>query len=170
MRDYDVHIGVIGSAVGTKGYVRIRYFTENSKDIENFDRIFDSEGNVYKIKMISEKKDNSILASIEGVNSRKEAERLNNRVLMIRRSSLGELSEGEYYHIDLLGSKVYEVDGTFLGVVKSVYNHGASDIMEIFNNINGHYISYPITKEFIVEMRLDKKEITVHKMEEFEGI
>ena len=39
--DYDICVGVITSVNGVKGYVKIRSFTDNPKDLANFKKLFD---------------------------------------------------------------------------------------------------------------------------------
>ncbi|NCV31191.1 MAG: 16S rRNA processing protein RimM, partial [Rhodobacteraceae bacterium] len=51
--------------------------------------------------------------------------------LFVPRSRLPDLPDDEYYYSDLEGLEVFDTGGAALGQVKSVHNHGASDLLEI---------------------------------------
>lgn len=52
-------------------------------------------------------------------------------MLTVPRDSLPPLSEGEYYHADLIGLAVVDTEGASIGIVIAVENFGAGDILEI---------------------------------------
>ncbi|CAL7962205.1 Ribosome maturation factor RimM [Alphaproteobacteria bacterium] len=166
MLDYDVVIGSITSTVGVKGYVKIRCFTKSPRDIESFAHVFDKNGNSYRIKVISIKKQD-VVALIENVNSRQEAEVLRNVHLMIKRSALPSIGDDEFYYADLFGMVVH-VSNTMqkIGVVRQVANFGASDILEIYNKYTEKTIYYPFTKNFIQDVNMRQRYIIVSPIEE----
>lgn len=164
--DYDLCVGVITSVNGVRGYVKIRSFTENSKDICAFKQIFDKETNSqYKIRLISAKKD-YIIAGIDGISSREEAEKLRNTKLYIARTELPSLKKEEFYHADLIGMDVKTDEGISLGVVRNLVNFGAGDILEIQDPITEKVSFYPFNKQFILEVNKQDRVITATALEE----
>jgi 16S rRNA processing protein RimM len=165
--DFNICVGVITSVNGVKGHVKIRSFTQKSSDIANFNHIFDPESKKeYKISVVSAKKD-YIIAGIEGVNSRNDAERMRNTQLFIKRSELPEAANNdEYYHADLIGIQAKAQDGRPIGVVKNVLNFGAGDVLEIYNASTEKTSYYPFTKQFVPELDVPAGILTLMPLEE----
>ena len=162
----DLCIGVITSVNGVKGYVKIRSFTENSRDIVAFKTIFDNNtNNQFKIKLISAKKD-YIIAAIEGISSRNEAEKLRNTKLYISRDELPKLSDKQFYHADLIGMNVITTENINVGSVINLLNFGAGDILEIHSASTGKTIFYPFNNQFIKSINTPQKVIQVEALEE----
>jgi|GEM_PF-48446 len=161
--DSDVYIGIITSAHGIKGQVKIKTFTENPKDVSSFKKIFDQFGNPLNIKIHSVKS-GFVIASVEGVADRNQAEALRDVKLYIPRSALPEPSENEYYHQDLIGLEVHYTNGAVAGKVKAIENFGAGDVMEIADRGKSFY--YPFNRNFVQDVSLEKGLVIVELLEE----
>ena len=68
---------------------------------------------------------------MSGIVSKEEADALKGTDLFVPRDRLPSLPDDEFYHADLVGLTVYDTGGALLGEVRSVQNHGASDLLEI---------------------------------------
>ena len=163
--DPDLCIGVITSVHGVKGYVKIRTFTDEPSDIEQFSHIFDDAGASYELKIKIPKKD-YIIASIEGVISRNHAEKLRNTKLFIKRSELPDLSQDEFYHADLIGMEAVSTEGDTVGIVKNITNFGAGDILEIYDLSSEKVIFFPFKKQFVPAVDVLQRKITLNPLEE----
>ncbi len=162
----DICIGVIAAANGIKGYVKIKCFTENPEDVASFSEVFDPlTKRVFDIKIVGVRGD-CVIASIAGVKSRNEAEKLQNIRLYIKKSELPEPGAQEFYHNDLIGCKVQFEDGLVIGEIKNVHNFGAGDLIEIHDSLSNKGIYYPFSKDFIVDVNLSKKFITISRINE----
>jgi 16S rRNA processing protein RimM len=151
----NVYIGTITSVNGVRGNVKIRIFTSSPTDIENFKKVFDENGNTYSFKVLIEKKD-YIIASIEGVNSRNEAENLLNTSLYVDRKDLPEAAEEEFYYADLIGLEVLDDADKLVGKVCSVVNYGAGDIIEITPPQSEKTFMVPFSKVSFPKVDLQK--------------
>ncbi|MDF3047458.1 MAG: rimM [Candidatus Midichloriaceae bacterium] len=157
--DPDICVGMITSASGIKGYVKIKCFTENPEDIATFKHVFDLEQDRdFSIKIISVR-DTYVIASLAGITSRNEAEALQNTKLYIKRSELSISAEEEFYHADLLGCKVYFENELLVGEVKNVCNFGAGDLIEIHDAVANKDFFYPFNKEFIKSVDIESRVI-----------
>jgi 16S rRNA processing protein RimM len=163
--DQDICVGVITAVNGVKGYVKVRSFTNNPKDIAEFAKIFDENNNEYKLSIVTSKKD-YVIVGIKGVTSRNEAERLRNIKLYIKRSELPEPGNDSYYHADLLGAEAVLSDGTKFGVVKNIVNFGAGDIIEIYDHNSEKTVYYPFTKQYVPDVNLKDKRVILEPLEE----
>lgn len=161
--DFTMCIGTITSVNGIKGYVKIRSFADKPHDFSLFKHIFDINGKQYKINIITSKGD-SILAAVEGISSRDEAEALINTQLFIKRSELSELSQDQYYYAELLGITAQLSDGKQVGVVKNVLNFGAGDILEIYDIASKDTFYYPFTKQAVTQVNLEKNYIVLSQL------
>ena len=73
----------------------------------------------------------TVVAKLEGVESREEARRLKGAGVSLERSRLPDPGDGHYYLSDLVGLEVVNEQGERLGVVKKLFTNGAQDVMEI---------------------------------------
>ncbi|MFI4984238.1 MAG: ribosome maturation factor RimM [Rickettsiales bacterium] len=161
----DICVGVITSVSGVKGNVKVRSFTENLDDICHFSYVFDESSKQYKVSLVSKRKD-FIIAAIEGISNRNEAETLRNTMLYIKRSELPAVKSDQFYHTDLIGSEAKLEDGGFIGSVKNILNFGAGDIIEIYDVAAERTIYYPFSKQFVVNVNTDAKSLILKPLEE----
>ena len=92
---------------------------------------------------------NGLSARMSGVISKEDADKLRGTRLFVPRERLPELLEDEYYHTDLIGLIVQNLEGSNIGRIKSVLNHGASDLLEIENKRENNSILVPFTREIV---------------------
>ena len=163
--DPDICIGVITSVHGVKGYVKIRTFTNKPTDVTSFNNVYDEDGNTYKVSVVFPKKD-YLIAAIEGINNRNQAEPLRNTKLYIKRSELPTPKNNEFYHADLLGMEARSSDDSKFGIVKNVVNFGAGDILEIYDITSEKVVYYPFKKQYVPTIDINQRYITVNPLEE----
>ncbi len=72
--------------------------------------------------------DKAILISFEGYSNREEVSLLTNQLVHIQNKQLPELPEGEYYHHQLIGLRVVDENGAFLGMLEEILETGANDV------------------------------------------
>ena len=82
---------------------------------------------------VSEAKAHSgaVVAKLDGLQSREQAQALRGREVCVRREALPPPGEGHYYLDDLVGLEVVNEQGERLGVVKRLFSNGAQDVMEV---------------------------------------
>ncbi|CAA9892316.1 Ribosome maturation factor RimM [Candidatus Methylobacter favarea] len=71
----------------------------------------------------------AIIAQLEGVNDRDQAASFIGWDVFIRHEQLPEAADGEYYWSDLIGLKVETIEGDQLGIVDSLLETGANDVI-----------------------------------------
>ena len=87
-----------------------------------------------------------MLASIDGIKDRTDAENLERSKLWIDRSALPAAADDEIYVEDLVGLPVHDTCGHHVGSVKSVENYGAGDLLDV-SLTSGQNILVPYTPE-----------------------
>jgi 16S rRNA processing protein RimM len=126
-----VCVARIGAAHGLRGEVRLWTFTEDPLAVKRYGPLSTGDGaRQFEVTHARPAKDH-LVATLKGVTTRDEAERLNGTDLYVARDKLPTTDEGEFYHADLIGLAAVDGAGTLLGTVAAIHNFGAGDIIEI---------------------------------------
>lgn len=126
-------LGRILGAFGIQGWVRIRPFTES------FDGLLEQpqwtlrlRGNERQIAVEECKPHGgALLAKLEGIADRTDAEGLRGADVTVRREQLPAVEAGEYYWNDLIGLVVRNVRGVELGRIKGLIAAPAHDVLQV---------------------------------------
>jgi 16S rRNA processing protein RimM len=114
-----------------RGAVRLWTFTEDPLAVTRYGPLSTEDGTRrFEVTSARESKGH-LVATLKGVTTREEAERLNGVELYVAREKLPATDEGEYYHADLIGLAAVTGQGEPLGRVVAIHNFGAGDILEI---------------------------------------
>jgi len=73
----------------------------------------------------------SVVAKLDGIETREQAMRLKGARVAIERAALVDPGEGHYYLADLVGLEVRNEQDEVLGTVKQWLSNGAQDVMEV---------------------------------------
>lgn len=132
-------VGKIVAPQGLQGEVRVQTFTASPEDFKKITVQSDKfKSSDFKFVRLLNPTSDVIIAKIAGFDDRNSIENLRGTELFIDRDSLPELKSGEYYQTDLIGL-VVEKNGIKIGVVDSIQNFGAGDILELDN---GEMVSF----------------------------
>ena len=147
-----IELAAITGAHGVSGEVRLKLFGEG---VEALSRIKSFNEGKFTLKKIRSDNKGGAVARLAEVQTRNEAEKLRGTVLTAPRDALPTLDEGEYYHTDLIGLAVVTDAGDAVGIVTSVENFGATDILEIRKEPpppkGMKSFMVPITREAVIE-------------------
>src|ERR1700719_462627 len=121
----------IGAAHGVRGAVKLWTFTEDPLAVRRYGPLATKDGaRRFEVTHAREAKDH-LVATLKGVATREDAERLNGIELYIAREKLPATDEDEYYHADLIGLAAFTAANEPIGRVLAIHNFGAGDIIEI---------------------------------------
>ena len=121
----------IGAAHGVRGAVKLWTFTEDPLAVKAYGPLMTKDGaRQFEVTSAREAKGH-LVATLKGVATREEAERLNGIELYVAREKLPATDEDEYYHADLIGLAAVNAANEPLGRVIAIHNFGAGDIIEI---------------------------------------
>ena len=146
-------IGVITSAHGVRGEVRVKSFTADPDNLPSYGPFTDASGvDVYNINVTGHSR-GLLLGRVNDVRDRNSAEALVGTELYINRDILPPAEDDEFYYADLVGLNVLLESGEVYGRVRSVQEYGAGDVLEIMG-LNGQTSLLPFTREIfpVVEM------------------
>lgn len=118
------------------------------------------EGAIFKIASIAF--GNKVIAYLEGINSIEEAEKIIPFDIKVDRDLFPTPDEDEIYLGDLFGFKVVDESGTEVGVLHEVYDN-SSQLVFVVKAVNGELIDIPKVSEFVKDIDVDQRKITVKK-------
>ncbi len=125
-------IGAIAGAFGVRGELRLKSFTATPEDIATYGAVETEDATQkFTITLTGQITKGALIARLSGIATKEQGDALKGVRLFVDRTCLPELPDDEYYHTDLIGLEVYDTGGALLGRVKSVLNHGASDLLEL---------------------------------------
>jgi len=127
-------IGRIVKLHGVKGKIKVDYFGEEPSQISQYREVWveDRTGRLtsYEILGVTPQPPRLIL-QLKGVQSADEAQALVGKTISVRRESLPDLSDGEYYWFEIIGMEVEADNGTHLGRVQEIIPTGSHDVYVI---------------------------------------
>lgn len=162
-------LGVIAGAHGVRGLVRIKSFTEAAEDLTAYGPLSDEAGaRRFELTVTGRAKD-ALLARVEGITDRDQAQALKGTRLYVARDALPALDEEEtYYHADLIGLAAEDRAGRPLGKVRAVHNFGAGDLLELDGGLDGPPFLLAFTKAAVPVVDLAAGRIVVEPPDETE--
>ena len=165
--DNAVLLGVVLSAHGLKGEVKLKTFTEEPEALLRYGAVTLSDGRALEIETLRAVKADEALALFKGISGRDAAESLKGQRLFVSREALPEPEEEEFYHADLVGLVVEDEAGKRIGTIAAVHNFGAGDVVEIVRETGGsQFVSF--TRAAVPLVDLKAKRIVVAAIEETE--
>ena len=163
MPDDYILLGEISGVSGLKGWVKVFSHTSPRLQITEYKQWFlQKKGNdqwqTVKLKG-GKAQGKNIIASIEGVQYRDQAEALIGSTIAVSSDQLEKLSEGEYYWKDLIGLNVENTEGVKLGKIDWLFNTGSNDVITIKGkNAEGenveHLVPY-IIDDYVISVSLE---------------
>src|SRR3984957_11826149 len=168
MSPAQICVARIGAAHGVRGAVKLWTFTEDPLAVKHYGPLTTKDGaRQFEVATAREAKGH-LVATLKGIATREDAERLNGVELYIAREKLPATSEDEYYHADLIGLAAVTAADEPLGRVIAIHNFGAGDIIEIAPS-SGTTMLLPFTNAVVPTVDLANGRVVIALPEEIEG-
>ncbi len=153
-----VCVAEIKGVFGIQGAVRLASFTENADSCFTYAPFWIGERpeNAREQVLTPEtwrKKGPGFVVTFREIATREQAEGFKGVSLYVDRDKLPPPEEDDFYHADLIGLKVHNLQGELLGHVHAVHNFGAGDILEITPQ-QGPGWMIPFSKSAVVQLDL----------------
>jgi 16S rRNA processing protein RimM len=103
-----------------------------------------------------------LLIGFDSINNPETAGEFANQLVYVRADDRPPLSQGEYYHHELIGLCVVSDDGLLLGLLSSFLPTGGATPVFVIRSAVGQEILIPWTDEIVREVNLIDGEIIVH--------
>ena len=158
----------IGAAHGVRGAVKLWTFTEDPLAVLHYGPLATKDGARQFVVTQAREAKGHLVATLKGIATRDDAERLNGIELYIARDKLPETDEGEYYHADLIGLAAVNAADEPLGRVIAIHNFGAGDIIEIAPP-QGSTLLLPFTNAVVPTVDLAGGRVVIELPAEIDG-
>jgi 16S rRNA processing protein RimM len=159
-------VGHILGAQGVKGWVKIFSNTSPRVNIVSYSPWLVEWGTgLRKLGVEGRLQGKHVIARLEGVEDRTQADELFGRQLYIKQDQLPRLDEGEYYWSDLIGLAVVSLQGESLGKVVSMMETGATDVM-LVNGERERLIPFAMG-DIVTEVDLENQRMVVDWLPEY---
>ncbi|MBT8059518.1 MAG: ribosome maturation factor RimM [Gammaproteobacteria bacterium] len=160
-----VPLGHVSGVHGIKGWVKIHSLTEPREAIFDYQPWLLGESHEAVRVQQGKKHGNRLIALLENIEDRDQAEALVNRAIAVYRDQFPELPGGEYYWTDLIGLDVALEDGTALGTIRDLMATGAHDVL-VVQGERERLVPF-VPGEYVKHVDLDKGIVVVDWDPEF---
>jgi 16S rRNA processing protein RimM len=131
-----VEMGRISAPFGIKGWIRVQTYTRaihGSNSLASYPVWWISgDGGWREVKVEqSQAQGADVVAKLAGMDDRDVAAALKGQQVAVAREALPPAAKGEFYWADLVGLRVRNTEGLDLGVVTSMMETGANDVMVV---------------------------------------
>ncbi len=155
---------VIGKAVkafGIRGEVKIKPFTESLEVFEQAESLVFGMSPYKVLKARIHK--GAVLATLEGIDTPEKAKELAGSLVKTDPENIPSPEEDEYYWFELIGMRVFTLDGRDLGEVTQVIRTGANDVLQVEGSFGEVLI--PVIEDVVIHVDTDKGEMTVDPLD-----
>ncbi len=117
------------------------------------------DGQAHRIKRFSGPPGGKAALKLEGINSRTDAEEIRGQFLMVTEDMVPPLTDGDFYHFQIINAKVYTQEGEYLGIVTQILSTGSNDVYIV--TLDGKELLIPALYDVIKEVDVSGARITV---------
>jgi 16S rRNA processing protein RimM len=161
-------IARIGAAHGVRGAVKLWTFTEDPLAVKAYGPLLTKDGaRSFEVTTAREAKGH-LVATLKGIATREDAERLNGLELYVAREKLPATENDEYYRADLIGLTAVNAANEPIGRVTAIHNFGAGDIIEIAP-AHGATMLLPFTNAVVPSVDLAAGRVVIELPDEIVG-
>jgi 16S rRNA processing protein RimM len=137
-----VIIGKVISTHGIHGWLSILCFAHPPENLKDYDTFIFSDDlvrhiDITDIKVMPKK----VIIKIKDYDSITSSENILGKDILINKSDMPILAEGEYYWRELEGLEVMTSKEKFLGIVDFIFNNGSNDVLAVKHNNKYIYIA-----------------------------
>lgn len=156
-----VTLGEVTSPFGAHGCLKIQSFTDPPEALFNYPRLYYQLQGYWLSLTITEydTHKNHFIITTPQVESLEQAQNLTHCPISTPRSELTDTPQNQYYWHDLLGFKVYNQQGDYLGPVCQFLPTGSKDVMVIEGQ--KRYLIPFVVDIFVLKVDIDNQQMIV---------
>jgi 16S rRNA processing protein RimM len=158
-------IGRVIRAHGLRGEVSVAVLTDFPERFKTTEWVYlgnEFEATPYRLQSFRWHKQN-VLLTLEGVTNRTQAELLRGQLVQVPLEEAVLLPDGSYYLYQLIGLKVEDTSGKFLGTIKAVLETGANDVYVVEHE--GQELLLPAIPDVVKNVDIAAGIMVVHLMD-----
>ncbi len=159
-------VGRVVKAFGISGELIVQPMTDNPDRFKRLKSVFigrdSSTTHAATMERVSVEQ-RGIRVKLRGVDDRNGAEALTGALIFVDDEHRVRIPRGRYFIHDIIGMTVVDEEGAVRGTVRDVMRMPANDIYVI--DRNGTEMLLPAVKEFILDIDVPRRRMTVHLIE-----
>ena len=161
--DDTLRVGVISSTHGVRGEVKGVPTTDDQNRFKKLKTVLLDTGQEPVVLHIEGVKffKKMVILKFREFDNMNEVEKYKGRDLLVTRDQAVKLGPDENFIADLIGLSVVTDEGEAFGTLKDVIQTGANDVYVIEHKDGKEYL-FPAIKSCILDVDLDRQEMTVH--------
>ncbi len=161
-----LRVGVIASTHGIRGEVKVFPTTDDPNRFKKLKTVMLDTGRERMTLTIEQVKffKNMVILKFKEFNDINEIEKYKGKDLLIRRDQAVKLAPNENFIVDLIGLKIVTDEGQDFGTLKDVLQTGANDVYIVEDHHGKEYL-FPVIKQCVLDVDLEKQVVTVHIMD-----
>lgn len=160
-----LRVGKILNTHGIKGTLKILSLTDYEERFEELKWVYiqgyDEKFYINEIKY----RPKDLLLSFKDYDDINKVEKFKGKYILIDESQKRDLPEDTYYIADIIGLDVFTMEDEYLGKVIDILQTGSNEVYVIADEKSKKEILIPAVKEFMPEISLEKRRITVDPIE-----
>lgn len=158
----DVAVGRFGSPFGVKGWLKVFSYTNPKEKILQYLPWYIIKDQTRQVIQDVKGKlhGQHVVVQLMNCEDRELAKTFTNLEIYIERKQLPQLSNEEYYWIDLIGLTVINQDAICLGTVENIFATGSNDVL-VVREKSGKERYVPYIEGTILQVDLDNKKLAV---------
>lgn len=160
-------VGKIVNTHGLKGEVKVKRITDFEERFHIGSTVYlkNKDGEITPLKIICFRTHkNHDLLQFENYDDIEAVEPLKGKTLYIKKEQLTPLDEGEFYYHEIIGCKMYTLDGQYIGEIESILTPGANDVWVVKNDEGKEYL-IPYIEDVVKEVNINEKKVFIELME-----
>jgi len=130
-------VGKLGRTHGLQGEMWMNLLTDFPERLAAGKKIFVGNSHYPCAIRTFKSYEKRSLISFEGIHTPEGTLELRNQIIYIKADQLPELPEGDYYHHELIGMKVFDEKQQLIGTLVEIIETGANDVYVIRNKEEG---------------------------------
>ena len=153
-------VGRVAGSFGVKGEVRIAAFGEDPLALLRYRTLFHADGQPALTLLGGRAQKGALIVRTKEITVKEAADDLRGTDLYAPRDAFAPPEdEDDFYLADLVGLRAETPEGEPLGLVKSVHNFGAGDVLEIQPKAGASfYLAF--TREIVPEVNITEGRLT----------
>ena len=157
----NILVGRLRGLFGTHGWLKVHSYTRPREDVFSYPAwLIRTDDGWVPYELVAHRKHGAaLLVSLSGVTDRDSARKLLGCDVAILPTQLPAAKPGEYYWVDLIGTRVRDLDGRVLGDVIQLYETGEHDVLFVRGE-REHLIPF-VVGVYVIDVDLDERWITV---------
>lgn len=161
-----ITVGVVTRPQGILGEVRIKLHNPDS-EILGVGRslILRSKGGARRVKLTKVRPaGDAVVVAFDGVGDRDQAEALRGAEVVVPRSELPALDDGEFYACDVEGARAELTSGELVGTVLELMSYPTCDVL-VVRDPEGKQHEFPLVDEVVERVDIAAKRVVLRTRE-----